>query len=236
MRYVEATGASVEEAEERVRAQAALERNEKIVQMEVLSQPTRGLFGVIGSDGARVRLHIEKDQTLEITSLLKEWLERLGIVAEFKTGMEEEEFRINLTGKDVGILIGKYGKTLDALQYLLNIVFNRGNEQKLKIGLDVEGYRSNREKTLKNIARRAAIKVLNTGKTVELDPMPPLDRRIIHLALKSHSGVTTFSKGTEPRRKIVVALKGRAGMAPGLRRDPDPEPGYLDEAGYDDDD
>ncbi|MFC1744505.1 RNA-binding cell elongation regulator Jag/EloR [Candidatus Riflebacteria bacterium] len=209
MRFVEGTGQSVEEAEEKAIGNASLEDHEKIVKVEVLSEPTKGLFGVIGSDGAKVKIHIEKDRSVEITRLLNFWIEKMGIEVDCSSIFEDKEIKFDLTGNDVGLLIGKYGKTLDAFQYLLNIAFNRHSEEKIKISLDVEGYRSNREKVLKNIARKAAIKVLNTGRTVELDPMTPLDRRIIHMALKEHSGVTTYSKGSEPRRQIIVSLKNQ---------------------------
>lgn len=117
---------------------------------------------------------------------------------------------IEASGENVSQLIGKRGKTLDSLQYLMNIIFNKGNEDRTKLVLDVQGYREKRYRNLIMLANRMCRKALTSRKPVELEPMSTLDRRTVHLALKDRNDIETFSKGTEPMRRVVVApLKKR---------------------------
>lgn len=114
---------------------------------------------------------------------------------------------ISLEGKNMGIIIGKRGETLDAIQYLVNIVANKERKEYIKIMLDTENYRARREETLKNLAKNIAYKVKRSRRAVSLEPMNPYERRIIHAALQSDPYVTTHSEGDEPYRKVVVTLK-----------------------------
>ncbi len=118
------------------------------------------------------------------------------------------ELQINLTGPDMGLLIGKRGQTLDSLQYLTSLVVNREHkEEYIRIKLDTEDYRKRREQTLRNLARNIAYKVKRNRKPVSLEPMNPYERRIIHAALQGDRYVTTKSEGEEPFRHIIIYLK-----------------------------
>lgn len=115
---------------------------------------------------------------------------------------------MNLIGENLGILIGKHGQTLDSLQYLANLAANKGLvEDKVRIILDIENYRSRREDTLRRLAMRLADKVRRTGERIVLEPMNRHERKIIHMALQNNYRISTYSSGEEPYRKVVIELK-----------------------------
>ena len=124
---------------------------------------------------------------------------------------EEGALSITMEGKNMGILIGKRGQTLDSLQYLTNRVANKMQDGYVRVKLDTEDYRRRRKETLENLAKNIASKVKRTRRTVALEPMNPYERRIIHSALQSDSAVSTHSEGEEPYRKVVVTLARRSG-------------------------
>ena len=119
---------------------------------------------------------------------------------------EEGALSITMDGKNMGILIGKRGQTLDSLQYLTNRVANKMQDGYVRVKLDTEDYRRRRKQTLENLAKNIASKVKRTRKTVSLEPMNPYERRIIHSALQSDPAVSTHSEGEEPYRRVVVTL------------------------------
>lgn len=133
----------------------------------------------------------------------------MGVEAEFEVQCNDLENRIdiNIVGKDMGLLIGKRGQTLDSLQYLTSLVVNKESSTYCKVKLDTENYRARRKETLENLARNISSKVKKTRKPVELEPMNPYERRIIHSTLQYDKMVETYSEGEEPNRKVVVALK-----------------------------
>ena len=114
---------------------------------------------------------------------------------------------INLEGSEMGILIGKRGQTLDALQYLISLFVNKESEAYVRVKLDTENYRARRKDTLENLAKNIAFKVKRSRRSVTLEPMNPYERRIIHSALQNDKYVATRSEGEEPYRKVVVYLK-----------------------------
>ena len=124
--------------------------------------------------------------------------------------LEEDILRIDMSGRAMGMLIGRRGETLDALQYLTSLVSNNGKDEYLKVMLDTENYRRKREEALKRLAVRLADKVIKSGKKVVLEPMNPYERRILHATLQDHPGITTYSEGEDPFRSVVVALKDEA--------------------------
>ena len=119
---------------------------------------------------------------------------------------EEGALSITMEGKNMGILIGKRGQTLDSLQYLTNRVANKMQDGYVRVKLDTEDYRRRRKETLENLAKNIASKVKRTRRTVALEPMNPYERRIIHSALQSDPAVSTHSEGEEPYRRVVVTL------------------------------
>ena len=120
---------------------------------------------------------------------------------------EECEMNIDLSGEDMGILIGKRGQTLDSLQYLVSLVVNKKSENYVRVKLDTENYRERRKETLETLAKNIAYKVKRTKRPVSLEPMNPYERRVIHSALQNDKYVTTHSEGDEPFRRVVVTLK-----------------------------
>lgn len=119
----------------------------------------------------------------------------------------DNTLNIDLTGNEMGILIGKRGQTLDSLQYLVSLVINKGTAEYVRVKVDTENYRQRRKETLENLAKNIAFKVKRTRRSVSLEPMNPYERRIIHSALQNDRYVTTHSEGEEPFRKVVVTLK-----------------------------
>ncbi|MCL2817228.1 MAG: Jag N-terminal domain-containing protein [Clostridiales bacterium] len=120
---------------------------------------------------------------------------------------EDGSLLLSYTGKDLGILIGRHGETLNALQYLVNLVVNRKADESPRIVLDIENYRKGRERTLAALAKRMADKAVQTGRRVELEPMNPYERRIVHMTLQEDPRVETMSQGVEPRRQVVIQKK-----------------------------
>jgi spoIIIJ-associated protein len=116
----------------------------------------------------------------------------------------ENEMNIELSGEDMGVLIGKRGQTLDSLQYLTSIVVNKGRKEYIRVKVDTENYRSRRKETLENLAKNLAYKAKRTKNPVSLEPMNPYERRIIHSALQNDKYVTTHSEGEDPYRKVII--------------------------------
>ena len=119
----------------------------------------------------------------------------------------ERELTVNMTGDDMGILIGKRGQTLDSLQYLVSLVVNKESDGYLRVKLDTENYRARRKETLETLAKNIAYKVKRTRRSVSLEPMNPYERRIIHAALQNDKYVVTRSEGEDPFRHVVISLK-----------------------------
>lgn len=149
------------------------------------------------------------DETKEaVSTFLKDTLKAMGMEVEIALDIDEDgSLSINMSGPNMGILIGKRGQTLDSLQYLANRVANKHQSGYVRVKLDTENYRARREETLKHLAKNIAHKVKRNRRPVALEPMNPYERRIIHSALQNDPYVTTHSEGEEPYRKVVVALK-----------------------------
>ena len=120
---------------------------------------------------------------------------------------EEDTVNINLSGEDMGVLIGKRGQTLDSLQYLVSLVVNKESEKYFRVKLDTENYRERRKETLESLAKNIAYRVKRTREPVALEPMNPYERRIIHSTLQNDKYVSTKSEGEEPFRHVVVFMK-----------------------------
>ena len=142
----------------------------------------------------------------------------MGLIIKIETKMQDKHLLVDLTGDDMGILIGKRGQTLDALQYLVNLVVNKNSASYISVMLDTENYRQRRKETLETLAFNLAKKVKHTRKNVVLEPMNPYERRIIHSTLQNDRYVTTFSEGKEPFRNVVIALKGKNGQPKDSRK------------------
>ena len=148
----------------------------------------------------------------KIETFVKGLLEHMGSDAvphAMKTG--DDSYLVDLVGADLGILIGRRGETLDAIQHLTNYAVNRGQNKRARINVDAENYRTKREESLQRLAVKVAGKVVRYRRNITLEPMNAYERHVIHAALQDHPDVTTFSTGTEPNRRIVVAYsRGKA--------------------------
>jgi spoIIIJ-associated protein len=206
MKIIEMTGRTVDEAIKN--ALDELKITEDKIEVEVLDEGSKGLFKFIGAKPAKIRVKVKRDYIYEAKAFLREILNAMNIKAEIKIKEDNDTINISLTGPDMGIIIGYRGETLDALQYLVSLVINKGNETNYKrVVLDTENYRAKREETLRKLANKVANTVKRTGKLVKLEPMNPYERRIIHSALQNNPFVDTYSEGEEPYRRVVINLK-----------------------------
>lgn len=177
------------------------------VNVEVLEEPSKGFLGILGVKNALVRVEEIYNPVKEVKLFLNKVFKFFKLDPQMEVVNNENSIMINITGDDLGILIGRRGDTLDALQFLLNLIINKNFEKRIKVYLDIEDYRKKRENTLNNLALRLADKVKRTGRKVVLEPMNPHERRIIHIALQEEKGITTYSEGEEPYRKVVIVPK-----------------------------
>lgn len=205
MKQTVVTAKSVDEA-----VQIALQQlNATIgqVQVNVLEQPVKGLFGLIGSKEAKVEVIKNADAVEDAVEFLRGLAGEVNIQFEYEVERKGNEATIHLQGEQVGFWIGRRGQMLDSLQYLVNIVVNKSNDHHVRITLDAEDFRNKRRQTLESLADKLAERVIRTRKDVVLEPMNSLERKIIHFQLQDHPRVRTFSKGEEPNRRIVISLK-----------------------------
>ena len=119
--------------------------------------------------------------------------------------IECDQLRLDISGPDMGPIIGRRGDTLDAIQYLGSLVLNNALEEHVRLSVNTENYREKRMESLERLARKMAMKVVKSHRSMTLEPMNPYERRIIHAALQDFNGVTTYSTGTEPGRRVVIA-------------------------------
>lgn len=177
------------------------------IKVNVIEEPVKGLFGIIGSRDAKVELELIVDAIEEAENFLKDVLEKMGIDVRVEVERKSDHVLFQMYGSELGIVIGRRGQTLDALQYLLNVIANRRADEYVRIVLDGEDFRKRRKETLENLALRLAKRAMRTGKEIILEPMSPQDRKIIHSVLQDHERVVTYSKGQEPNRRIVIDVK-----------------------------
>jgi spoIIIJ-associated protein len=220
----EATGETVGEA--KWAALRELERrhpglDKAAVQFEIVAEGERGILGV-GYEPARVLAHLPAEaaeaadtataaasdgsgQAGEARALVARIVGTLGVDAEVIARDEPEAIVVTCSGPDVGLLIGRHGQTIDAIQYLLNVIAYRAHgDDKKDVVVDAAGYRARRRAKLETLAERVAEQVRESGKREELEPMTAVERKVVHLHLKDAAGVGTTSEGTEPNRYVVV--------------------------------
>lgn len=150
---------------------------------------------------------VEGDYLDKAAEFLHEVIQSMGIPAKIDVEEDEESLRMNIVEvdeRDAGVLIGKRGETLDALQYLTSIVANSHADHYVRVFLNTQGYREKREIALKNLARKMSTKALRYGRNMKLEPMNPYERRIIHSEVQKIHGVTSFSEGSEPYRRLII--------------------------------
>ena len=203
MEFIEIKGKTVDDAITEATIQFGVTSDDLIY--EVIE---KGSTGFLGINKKLAVIRAKKKDTLE--DIVQEFLENLFKVMEVETVVdikyndEDKTMDINLTGPEMGVLIGKRGQTLDALQKIAQSVVNKHSEEFVRVKLDTENYRARRKDTLENLAKNIAYKVKRTKKSVVLEPMNPYERRIIHSALQNDKYVNTRSEGEEPFRRVVI--------------------------------
>ncbi len=189
-------------------AKIKLEATSENLDYDVIDKGSSGFLG-IGSRPAKIRAR----RTLNAREKAEEFLSRVFEAMQIQVNVDitenpdEKIMNIDLSGEDMGVLIGKRGQTLDSVQYLTSLVVNKNTEEYVRVKVDTENYRQRRKDTLENLAKNIASKVRRSGKTVTLEPMNPYERRVIHSALQNDRYVETHSEGQEPFRRVVVTLK-----------------------------
>lgn len=187
------------------------------VEYEVIEKESSKMFGLV-TKPARIRVCLKMTYEDIAVDFLNKVFDAMNMIVTIQIVYQEEEhlMTIDLSGEEMGILIGKRGITLDSLQYLVSLVVNRNAENYIKVKLDTENYRERRKETLENLAKNLAHKVKRTHRPVYLEPMNPYERRVIHSTLQKDKYVETHSEGEEPYRKVVITLK--AGVDTGYER------------------
>lgn len=205
MRFAERTGKTVEEAIVAGVLELGVDRNR--VTIEVLEEPEKkGLFGLFRTRLGRVKVSYEDDPGKLAEKFIHEICHAMGVNANTQASKDGEHWHIDITGSELGILIGRRGDTLDALQYLTNLAITRTLSERVRIIVDVEGYRLRREDTLVRLAKRLSERVKKTGVRIVLEPMNPHERRIIHTTLQDEVRVSTVSEGDGLNRRVVISL------------------------------
>ena len=209
MEYIEVSAKTVSEAI--TEACRKLGVTSDRLEFEVIEEGSNGFLG-IGSKPALIKAAAKIEQ-LSVEDSAKIFLNNvfsamnMTVVVDVKYDEKENAVDVELSGDEMGILIGKRGQTLDSLQYLVSLVVNKASEDYIRVKVDTENYRQRRKETLENLAKNIAYKVKRTRRSVSLEPMNPYERRIIHSALQNDKYVSTHSEGEEPFRKVVVTLK-----------------------------
>jgi spoIIIJ-associated protein len=187
------------------------------VQFEVLTEGKRGLLGV-GYAPALVVARLadlpepvappapaESDLAEEVREIVERIAQSLGARCRVEARHTDDHLDVQCSGGDLGVLIGRHGQTIDAVQYLVNAITARREGERIPVVVDAAGYRSRRRATLESLAVRAARRALDDGERVELEPMTAIERKVVHTRLQDFSGVETSSEGTEPNRFVVVS-------------------------------
>ena len=230
MTTVTKTAESVEEAVKAALEELGATKDQ--VNIEVIQEPSAGFLGV-GKKDAEVKVTlIDKEQPIASSddsdddtyygddenfegdtateaedaavNFVAEVLSGIGIHGNMDSYREDDTIYISVTGSDCASAIRRHGETLDAISYMTNLIANKHSDERVHVHLDVGGYKKHREQVLKNLAGKAASRAVRTGRKVDMEPMNPAQRRLVHAYLQDFEGVTTHSEGTEPNRHIVV--------------------------------
>ena len=212
MQEMEISAKTVEEAIEIALKELDAERSD--VEIDVVSRGKAGILG-IGSEPAVVRVNLLDDAPPDSVTFTSEVLESLMSMMEvdatltlkqlYNESLDGPVFEIE--GDDAGLLIGRKGETLNTIQFMVKYIVSHKIGERVNVMIDVEGYQERRNQALINMARRVAGRVADTGRSIALEPMPPNERRIVHLSLSDHPYVTTESEGIGESRQVIIQLK-----------------------------
>ena len=206
MEFIEVSAKTVDDAI--TEASIKLGTTSDKIEVEVIEKGSTGFLG-IKSKPAIIKARKKNDTADNIREFLENVFSAMNmeVTIDIKKAEDDKVYEVELSGKEMGLLIGKRGQTLDSLQYLTNLAVNKHSDGYIKVKLDTEDYRQRRKDTLENLAKNIAYKVKRTKRSISLEPMNPYERRIIHSALQNDKYVTTHSEGEEPFRRVVVTLK-----------------------------
>lgn len=206
MEFIEVSAKTVDDAI--TEASIKLGTTSDKIEVEVIKKGSTGFLG-IKSKPAIIKARKKNDTVDNIREFLENVFSAMNmeVTIDIKKAEDDKVYEVELSGKEMGLLIGKRGQTLDSLQYLTNLAVNKHSDGYIKVKLDTEDYRQRRKDTLENLAKNIAYKVKRTKRPVSLEPMNPFERRVIHSALQGDRYVETHSEGEEPFRHVVVTLK-----------------------------
>lgn len=209
MKEILKKGKTVEEAVNAALSELGVSREE--VEIDVISEGNKGIFG-IGSKDAEVKVIVNACDCADCgakeiaVDFVENVLSKMGMNAEVCATAEDDKINVDISGDGMGIIIGRRGETLSSLQYLTNLVVNRKVDDYIKVSIDTENYKQKREESLIKLANRTAEKVIKYRRSFTLEPMNPYERKVIHSALQNNDKISTYSTGSEPARRVVVAL------------------------------
>lgn len=206
MEFIEISAKNVDDA--LTEASVRLGTTSDQIEYEIIEKGSSGFLG-IGSKNAVIKVRKKYSTEDNVREFLDGVFSAMNLEVETLINVDEinHQIDVELKGAEMGLLIGKRGQTLDALQYLTNLAVNKNVDVYYKVKIDTEDYRNRRKATLENLAKNIAYKVKRTHRAIELEPMNPFERRVIHSALQNDRYVTTHSEGDEPYRHVVVTLK-----------------------------
>ncbi len=210
MKSIVKTSKTVDEAIEI--ALSELDVDKEDASIEILEEPSKGLFGLIGAKDAKVRVTVTNDPVETVSNFMDTILEKMNVKGKVNISRKDLDLYVEVKGvntTDMGIIIGKRGNTLDSIQYLLSLAVNQNREKYIRVLLDTENYRKKREETLIRLAKKMALKAKTERRRIKLEPMNPYERRIIHSALQRDRNIETHSEGEEPFRKVVIEFRRR---------------------------
>ena len=204
LKSIEVSAKTEDEAVKLALTQLGMARED--VSVEILERATSGFLG-IGSTPARIKVSYEYQESKaeQVEKFLTGLFEKMGVSAQPEITQEGDTINVVLTGEDPGSLIGRRGETLDAIQRLTNYSVNRGDDGRVRVNIDTENYRERRNESLERLAEKTAAKAVKYRRNMTLEPMNSYERHVIHTALQDYEGVTTYSTGNEPNRRVVVA-------------------------------
>lgn len=204
MKQVTATGTGQTVDDAIKAALNELKVSKEKVDVSIIDEGKKGLFGVFGSRPAIVKVTVKIDPVYEAQSFLEDVIKKMGVTAGIDKIQSGRELTFKLSGEQIAILIGKRGQTLNSLQYLVQLVANKFSDGYVTVIVDAGDYRLRRKETLEILASRLANKARKTKTKVVLEPMPSFERKIIHTVLYGVEGVSTTSDGVEPNRHVVI--------------------------------
>ena len=197
-------GSDVQDALKKAKAQLGLDETAEY-EFEIIQTEEKKKFGLFGGRPAKVRVFIKDTPDERAEKFLRDVLDKMTLQSvEIEKSTDENAVEFNLSGEEVGFVIGRRGETLDALQYLTSLVSNHGEDPYIKVTVNTGNYREKREKTLEILGRKLAFKAIKTGKKTSLEPMNPYERRIIHTAVQKVNGAISWSEGENAARHVVI--------------------------------